>query len=129
MKLFFSVLLILLAATSVFAAQVSLPTLTVFITGSGVVAAPNHITGGCYLLTIKNNNKQDSGIVMYGMDKVGDLTTRYTSILKTGKSETFRWYFAKGTGVVIQGLKSFSSVQSSILRASYGSQKGVLSVQ
>ena len=90
------------------------------LTSRGLVATPNSLRPGNHLLTISNSTSEPRGIEMIGIDKAGSPTVRYTKILQPGKSEAFRWYFARGKTVYVRDIMSCAHDQRSCMVVTFG---------
>ncbi len=102
---------------------------TIALTGKGIVATPASLKPGNHLLTIKNNTKDSRGIEMIGIDKAGSPTVRYTKILKPGKSEAFRWYFAEGNTVYVRDIMSCSHDKMNCTVVGFGQMRKAIHVR
>jgi hypothetical protein len=103
--------------------------LTISLTSKGIVASPSAITGGNHLLTIKNNTKQARGVEIIGVDLESSPTVRYTTILKPGKSESFRWYFASGKTAYVRDILSCGHDQRSCMMVTFGGMTKAIHVK
>ena len=90
------------------------------LTSRGIVANPTSLRPGNHLLTISNTTSEPRGIEMIGIDKAGSPTVRYTKILKPGKSEAFRWYFAMGKTVYVRDIMNCTHDQRSCMVVTFG---------
>ena len=97
-----------------------LPAVTISLTSKGIVVVPSSLKGGDYRLTIKNSTSAPRGVEMIGTDKASSPTVRYTKILKPGKSESFRWYFAAGKTVYVRDITSCKQGQRSCMIVNFG---------
>ncbi len=98
------------------------------LTSKGIVVTPGTLKGGDYLLTVKNSTSEPRGIEMIGIDKASSPTVRYTTILKPGKSETFRWYFAKGKTVYVRDIMSCTHDKRSCTVVAFGQMRKAIDV-
>ena len=101
---------------------------TIALTNKGIVAKPTALKPGNHLLTIKNSTSEPRGIEMIGIDSASSPTVRYTKILRPGKSEAFRWYFAKGKTVYVRDVMNCSHDQRSCLVVTFGKMHKAISV-
>ena len=98
------------------------------LTSKGMVVAPSALKGGNYLLTVKNNTSEPRGVEMIGIDKASSPTVRYTKILRPGKSEAFRWYFAKGKTVYVRDIMSCTHDQRNCMVVGFGQMRKAIDV-
>ena len=98
------------------------------LTNKGIVAMPDALKGGNYLLTVKNNTSEARGVEMIGIDSASSPTVRYTKILRPGKSEAFRWYFAKGKTVYVRDVMSCAHDQRSCMAVTFGRMRKAIDV-
>lgn len=106
----------------------AVPHVAISLTGKGMVATPKSLTGGNYLLTIKNRTSEPRGVEMIGIDKASSPTVRYTKILQPGRSESFRWYFAKGKTVYVRDITSCGPDQRSCMAVTFGRMRKAIDV-
>lgn len=107
----------------------ALPQVAITLTNKGIVVAPKSLKGDKnYLLTVKNNTSKPRGIEMIGIDKAASPTVRYTKILKTGKSEQFRWYFAKGKTVYVRDVFKWTSDKGNAVTVTFGRMRKAIDV-
>jgi len=119
----------MLASAAAPPAKKSLPIATIALTSKGIVATPKSLKGGQqYQLTIKNNLSEPRGVELIGIDKAKSPYVRYTKILDPGKSETFKWYFAKGKTVYVRELVSCTHDQRSCVVATFGRMRLAIDV-
>ena len=81
---------------------------------------PPTLKPGNHLLTVKNNTSEPRGMEMIGIDRASSPTVRYTKILQPGKSEQFRWYFAKGKTVYVRDVMSWTHVKTGYTTVTFG---------
>ena len=101
---------------------------TIALTSKGIVVTPGALKGGNYLLTVKNSTSEPRGIEMIGIDKAASPTVRYTKILKAGKSESFKWYFAKGKTVYVRDIMSCTHDQRNCMVVGFGQMRKAIDV-
>jgi len=101
---------------------------TVDLTSEGIVSTPISLKPGNHLLTITNNTSEPRGVEMIGIDKALSPTVRYTAILQPGKSEEFRWYFAKGKTVYVRDIMSCAHDQRSCMVVAFGGMTKAIDV-
>ena len=106
-----------------------LPQVSISLTSKGIVAKPTALKGGDYFLTIKNSTSQPRGIEMIGVDRGGSATVRYTAVLKPGRSEAFRWYFAAGTTAFVRDIMSCSRDQMNCMLVRFGQMRKAILVK
>ena len=100
----------------------------VSLTSDGMVVTPNTLRPGNHLLTIANNTSSPRGVEMIGVDKAASPTVRYTKIVRPGKSEAFRWYFAKGKTVYVRDITSCGHDQRSCMTVGFGQMHKAIDV-
>lgn len=66
------------------------------LTNNGIETSSNELSEGLYDITITNSSKRARGIFMTGTDVCCTEFNRFTKVLAPGKSQLFRFYFAKG---------------------------------
>lgn len=101
---------------------------TISLTSKGIVAIPKALRGGNYLLTVKNNTSEPRGVEMIGIDSISSPTIRYTTVMKPGKSEAFRWYFAAGKTVYVRDIMSCTHNQRSCMVVTFGQMRKSIDV-
>jgi hypothetical protein len=101
---------------------------TIALTNRGIVSTPASLKPGNHLLTIKNSTSEPRGVEMIGIDKESSPTVRYTTILKPGKSEAFRWYFATGKTVYVRDIMSCGHAQKSCMAVTFGHMRKAIDV-
>ncbi|MCL5104265.1 MAG: hypothetical protein M1133_09135 [Armatimonadetes bacterium] len=102
---------------------------TIALTSKGIVATPSTLKPGNHLLTIKNSTSEPRGVEMIGIDKESSPTVRYTKILKPGKSEQFRWYFAQGKTVYVRDILNCGHDQRSCMMVTFGGMSKAIDVK
>jgi len=106
----------------------ALPAVTITLTGKGITVMPQGLSAGDYRVIIKNATSGRRGLEIIGVDKATSPTVRYTKILKPGKSETFRWYFASGKTAYVRDLLSCTHDQRSCVVATFGQMSKAIDV-
>jgi len=101
---------------------------TIALTSKGMVVTPATLKPGNHLLTIKNSTSDSRGIEMIGIDKASSPTVRYTKILKPGKTEVFRWYFAQGKTVYVRDIMNCTHDQRSCMVVTFGNMRKAIDV-
>ena len=99
------------------------------LTSKGLVATPTALKGGNYLLTVKNNTSEPRGVEMIGIDSASSPTVRYTKILQPGKSQAFRWYFAKSKTVYVRDIMSCAHDHRSCMAVTFGKMHKAIDVK
>jgi hypothetical protein len=102
---------------------------TIAMTNKGIVVTPTSLRPGNHLLTIKNSTSEPRGIEMLGIDKASSPTVRYTKILKPGKTEAFRWYFAQGKTVYVRDVMSMAHSKRSYVTVTFGGMSKAIDVK
>lgn len=101
---------------------------TMSLTRNGIVANPGTLQGGYSQLTITNNTSIPRGVEMIGIDKALSPTLRYTRILQPGKSESFKWFFAKGKTVYVRDITSRTHVKTGFSTVTFGQMRKAVEV-
>ena len=101
---------------------------TIAMTSTGIVSTPSALKPGNHLVSIKNSTSQPRGVEMIGVDKASSPTIRYTKILKPGKSEAFRWYFATGKTTYVRDIMSCTHDQRSCMVVAFGHMSKAIEV-
>ena len=99
------------------------------LTSKGMVVTPNALKPGNHLLTIKNTTSQPRGVELISIDKADSPTVRYTKILKPGKSESFRWYFAQGNTSYVRDVLECKHDQKSCMIVTFGQMHKAIRVK
>ena len=95
-------------------------TMTVRITNAGIMTGGNHMSGGLYLVTVKNETCAARGIVMKGGDRGVSQYLRFTKVLEPGESQSFRWYFPADRNVKMRDLLCCTHAERTCVVASFG---------
>lgn len=101
---------------------------TIAMTSKGLVVTPSALKPGNHLLTIKNSTSEPRGVEMIGIDSASSPTVRYTKILKPGKSEQFRWFFADGKTVYVRDIMSCGHNQRNCMMVTFGQMRKAIDV-
>lgn len=101
---------------------------TIAMTSKGLVVTPSALKPGNHLLTIKNSTSQARGVEMIGVDSETSPTVRYTAILKPGKTEQFRWFFAGGKTVYVRDILACGHDQRSCMMVTFGQMRKAIDV-
>lgn len=107
----------------------ALPQVAITMTSKGMIATPKALKGGNYFLTVKNSTSEPRAIEMIGIDSANSPTVRYTKVLKPGKSEQFRWYFAKDKTVYVRDVMSWTNVKRNAVTVTFGQMRKAIDVR
>jgi hypothetical protein len=102
---------------------------TISLTSKGMVVTPATLYPGNHFVTIKNTTSDSRGVEMIGIDSESSPTVRYTKILKPGKTEQFRWFFAQGNTMYVRDIMSCGHDQKSCLMVTFGQMRKAIWVR
>lgn len=71
-------------------------TLRISLTNQGPVTSSDVTIPGLYNVTVTNNSSRRRGVELTGIDLCCTIYKRFSSVLRVGQSQTFKWYFAPG---------------------------------
>lgn len=69
---------------------------SITLTNNGIQTSSDELSEGIYDITITNESSRARGIFMTGTDVCCTEFNRFTRVLSPGKTQTFRFYFARG---------------------------------